>query len=207
MRIRERKLDLQRIQHAHKKWQHYLIVMNLDLEPSCANLTPSSLYDPCSRLFSRFQITSVCWGRAHSRHSYFGECLACKALGELFAECDSRQMSLGELYIGNGFFFEYFFCWTLGKAFAECHLILINEKSSSRRQVMVTEPLPSVCWTNTLQREHQWAPLSGPLPKALECSFVECLGHNTRQRRFTGSKMCLLCRVLWSWCLFTECYT
>jgi hypothetical protein len=36
------------------------------------------------------------------------------------------------------------FCRALGKDFAECHLVLGKEKSPSRRQVTVTDPLPSV---------------------------------------------------------------
>jgi hypothetical protein len=33
---------------------------------------------------------------------------AWKTLGEGFAECDTQQRELGELYIGNDFFAEYF---------------------------------------------------------------------------------------------------
>jgi hypothetical protein len=36
------------------------------------------------------------------------------------------------------------FCRALGKELAECHLVLGKEKSLSRRQVTVTDPLPSV---------------------------------------------------------------
>jgi hypothetical protein len=36
------------------------------------------------------------------------------------------------------------FCRALGKEFAECHLTLGKEKSPSRRQLTVTDPLPSV---------------------------------------------------------------
>jgi hypothetical protein len=70
------------------------------------------------------------------------------------------------------------FCRALGKDFAECHLALGKEKSPSRRQVTVTDPLPSVFF-GTRQRLVQWAPPLVPVPRAL-------LG--TRQRR-------LLCRV------------
>jgi hypothetical protein len=42
---------------------------------------------------------------------------AWKTLGEGFAECDTRQRELGELYIGNGFFAEYFYRVTLGKEY------------------------------------------------------------------------------------------
>jgi hypothetical protein len=37
---------------------------------------------------------------------------AWKTLGEGFAECDTRQRELDELYIGNGFFVEYFLSGT-----------------------------------------------------------------------------------------------
>jgi hypothetical protein len=33
---------------------------------------------------------------------------AWKTLGEVFAECDTRQRKLGELYIDNGYIDEYF---------------------------------------------------------------------------------------------------
>jgi hypothetical protein len=48
-------------------------------------------------------------------------------LGKGFAECNTRQRTLGELYIGNNLFAEYF-CRALGKDFAECHLELGKEK-------------------------------------------------------------------------------
>jgi hypothetical protein len=37
---------------------------------------------------------------------------AWKRLGEDFADCDTRQRKLGELYIGNDFFAEYFLSGT-----------------------------------------------------------------------------------------------
>jgi hypothetical protein len=92
-------------------------------------------------------------------------------LGKGFAECNTRQRTLDELYIGNSLFAEYFL-------FAECHLTLGKEKSLSRRQVTVTDPLPSVFF-GTRQRRVQWAPQPVPVPRALV---------GTRQRR-------LLCRV------------
>jgi hypothetical protein len=43
------------------------------------------------------------------------------------------------------------------------------------------------------------------------CLVAESRGHNTRQRSFTSSQVCLLYRVLWLWhsakYLFAECYT
>jgi hypothetical protein len=62
-----------------------------------------------------------------------------KRLGKVFAECNTRQRTLGELYIGNGLFAEYFLSGTR------------KEKSPSRRQVTVTDPLPSV-FLGTRQR-------------------------------------------------------
>jgi hypothetical protein len=47
-------------------------------------------------------------------------------------------VTLGKLYIGNDFFVEYFL-----STFTEYCKVLDKEKSSSRRQVMVTEPVPS----------------------------------------------------------------
>jgi hypothetical protein len=70
------------------------------------------------------------------------------------------------------------FCRALGKVFAECHLALGKEKSPSRRQVTVTDPLPSA-YDDTRQRLVQWTPQPVPVPRALV---------GTRQRRF-------LCRV------------
>jgi hypothetical protein len=57
---------------------------------------------------------------------------AYKTLGEGFAECDTRQIKLGKLYIGKDFFAEYFYR-ALGKVFAECHSVLGKEKSPLRR--------------------------------------------------------------------------
>jgi hypothetical protein len=137
------------------------------------------------------------------------------------------------------------FCRTLDKDFTECHLVLSKEKSPSRRQVTVTETLPSatVTWQRSFasffaecirrhsvkvpslpsascpsswRREHQWVPLLVHFPSAFGgtrkgCLFAECRSHNTRQRSFTDSQVCLIYRVLWSWhsvkYLFVECYT
>jgi hypothetical protein len=82
---------------------------------------------------------------------------------------NTRQRTLGELYIGNGLFAEYFL---------SCHLTLGKEKSLSRCQVTVTDPLPSVSF-GTRQRRLQWVPPPVPVPIALV---------GTRQSR-------LLCRV------------
>jgi hypothetical protein len=71
---------------------------------------------------------------------------AWKIVGEVFAECDSRQRSLDELYIGNDFFAEYFLLG-FDKDSTECHLVLGKEKSPSRCQVTVMETLPSATMT------------------------------------------------------------
>jgi hypothetical protein len=59
------------------------------------------------------------------------------------------------------------------------YLVLGKEKSPSRRQVTVTDPLPSVCYHGPRHRPLQWAPPPVPVSRALV---------GTRQRR-------LLCRV------------
>jgi hypothetical protein len=51
-------------------------------------------------------------------------------LGKAFAECNTRQRTLGKYFIGKGFFAEYFFR-TLGKDFAECRKVLGKEKHSA----------------------------------------------------------------------------
>jgi hypothetical protein len=86
---------------------------------------------------------------------------------ERSANCTSATASLSST-----------FCRALGKDFAECHLALGKEKSPSRRQVTVTDPLPSA-FCDTRQRLVQWTPQPVPVPRALV---------GTRQRR-------LLCRV------------
>ena len=102
-------------------------------------------------------------------------------LGKSFAECNTRQRTLGELYIGNDLFVEYFLSDTRQRkvtvtapsdgdgSFAECLL-----RHSAKRPI-----LPSVCYHGPRQRRLQWAPPPVPVPRALV---------GTRQRR-------LLCRV------------
>jgi hypothetical protein len=78
---------------------------------------------------------------ATTGHSFFAEAIlhSAKALPsvtlgkERSANCTSATASLPST-----------FRRALGKDFAECHLTLGKEKSLSRRQVTVTDPLPSV---------------------------------------------------------------
>jgi hypothetical protein len=58
---------------------------------------------------------------------------AWKTLGEVFAECDTRQRSHGELYIGNGIFTEYFLSGTRQRI---CRV----PPGSQQRKVIVTAP-------------------------------------------------------------------
>jgi hypothetical protein len=97
-------------------------------------------------------------------------------LGKAFAECNTRQRTLGELYIGNSLFAEYYLSGTRQRkvtvtapsdgdgSFAECRLW-----HSAKRSM-----LPSVCSRGPRQRLTQWAPLPVPVPRALV---------GTRQRR------------------------
>jgi hypothetical protein len=100
---------------------------------------------------------------------------------QMLCECNTRQRTLGELYIGNSLFAEYYLSGTRQRkvtvtapsngdgSFAECRLW-----HSAKRSM-----LPSVCSRGPRQRLTQWAPLPVPVPRALV---------GTRQRR-------LLCRV------------
>jgi hypothetical protein len=126
---------------------------------------------------------------------------------------------------GNNFFSEYFFR-ALGKHVAECHQVLDKEKSSSRRLVTATEPMPSAHRV-TLGKELPFAecPLywhstqSFPLRSVLGdtrqrvSSLPSVRRTSTRQRdrqqaplsvplpsvlRGTRQRL-LLCQVLWSW--------
>jgi hypothetical protein len=124
-------------------------------------------------------------------HSSFAECLNF-TLGKGFTECNTRQRTLGELYIGNGLFAEYFLSGTRQRicrvpfdtrqrkvtvtapsdddgSFAECLLW-----HSAKRPILL-----SVCYHGPRQRRLQWAPPPVPVPRALV---------GTRQRR-------LFCRV------------
>jgi hypothetical protein len=108
-------------------------------------------------------------------------CRVLEALGKVFAECNTRQRTLGELYIGNDLFAEFFLSGTRQRkvavivpsdgdgSFAEC-----LPWHSAKRPI-----LPSVCYHGPRQRRLQWAPPPVPVPRALV---------GTRQRR-------LLCRV------------
>jgi hypothetical protein len=86
-----------------------------------------------------------------------------------FAECNTRQRTLDELYIGNSLFAEYFLSGTRQRkvtvtapsdgdgSFAECLLW-----HSAKRLI-----LPSVCSSGPRQRRVQWAPPPVPVSRAL----------------------------------------
>jgi hypothetical protein len=134
-----------------------------------------------------------------------------------FAECNTRQRTLGELYIGNGLFAEYFLSGTRQRL---CRVPF----GTRQRKVVVTAPsdgdgsfaecllwhsakrpiLPSACYHGPRQRRLQWAPPPVPVPRALV---------GTRQRRLlcrvssgralgkesSSGPLCQsLCRVLWA---------
>jgi hypothetical protein len=93
-----------------------------------------------------------------------------------FAECNTRQKSIGELYIGNDFFAEYFLSVTRQRL-CRASLSSRQENLSSRCQVMVMEPLPRAVVTlgkgslfaecllyRHLAKKLHVAPLPVPLP-------------------------------------------
>jgi hypothetical protein len=78
------------------------------------------------------------------------------------------------------------------------------------------EPFSSVRLACTWQRELPWAQSADSVSSVWltldkDFFFAECDDHNTRQRTFTVSQVCILCRVLWSLhsakTLFAECNT
>jgi hypothetical protein len=83
-----------------------------------------------------------------------------KTLDKDFDECSSRQRGLGKLYIGNSFFAKNFL---LGTRQSLCRVSrdTRQEKSPSRRQVTVMEPLLSVT-SNTRQRSPLCRVPTGP---------------------------------------------
>jgi hypothetical protein len=84
-----------------------------------------------------FMSEPACWRRTHHYRTQL-LCRVSQTLGkERSANWTSATASLPST-----------FCRALGKEFAECHLTLDKEKSPSRRQVTVTDPLPSVFFGN-----------------------------------------------------------
>jgi hypothetical protein len=105
-----------------------------------------------------------------------------------------------------------------------------KEKQLLRCRVTETASLPSVpgdtrqrshlCRVPARQHSAKNPPAESPcqvlcrvLRMALDkaCFFTECQSHYTRQRTYTGAKVLVLCRVLWSWHsakhLFADCHT
>jgi hypothetical protein len=81
-------------------------------------------------------------------HSFFAECRRHSAKAILHSTKALPSVTLGKERSANctsaTTSLTSTFCRALGKDFAECHLTLGKEKSLSRRQVTVTDPLPSV---------------------------------------------------------------
>jgi hypothetical protein len=90
---------------------------------------PPWCFFSCARQSPHYRTQLLCQPRKHLANT-----LPSVTLGkERSANCTSATTSLPSTL-----------CRALGKEFAECHLVLGKEKSSSRRQVTVTDPLPSV---------------------------------------------------------------
>jgi hypothetical protein len=119
-----------------------------------------------------------------TRNSFFFECLKHSAKPWKHSAKAWPNVTLGKEssanYTSATTSLPSTFYRALGKDFAKCHPILGKEKSSLRRLVTATEPVPSVHYTDTRQKCSPWAPLLGPLPSELG---------DTRQRL-------PLCRVL-----------
>jgi hypothetical protein len=134
----------------------------------------------------------VCLRHSTKANLHLAKALPSVTLDKGFAECNTRQRTLGELYIGSGLFAEYFMSDTRQRicrvpfdtrqrkvtvtaasdgdgSFAECLLW-----HSAKRPI-----LPSTCYHGPRQRRVQRAPPPVPVPRALV---------GTRQRR-------TLCRV------------
>jgi hypothetical protein len=81
-------------------------------------------------------------------HSSFAECLRHSTKAILHSAKTLPSVTLGKERSANctsaTASLPSTFYRALGKEFAECHLTLGKEKSPSRRQVTVTDPLPSV---------------------------------------------------------------
>jgi hypothetical protein len=102
------------------------------------------------------------------------------------------QRELDEHYIGNGFFAEYFLSDTRQRL---CRVSL----GTWQRKVVVTTPgNGDVAFAKCSRWDSAKGPPAGPFVRFFaECA--KCQSHNTRQRRFTGAQVFLLCRVLWHW--------
>jgi hypothetical protein len=109
-------------------------------------------------------------------HSSFAECLRHSAKAILHLAKALPSVTLGKERSANCTSaiasLPSTFCRALGKEFAECHLTLGKEKSPSRRQVTVTDPLPSVFFGVTPGFRRQ-----------TECELCMCQDQNSRTQR------------------------
>jgi hypothetical protein len=139
-------------------------------------------------------------------------------LGKCFAECNTRQRTLGELYIGNSLFAEYYLSGTRQRL---CRV----PNGTRQRKVTVTTPsngdgsfaecrlwhsakrsmLPSVCSRGPRQRLTQWAPQPVPVSRALVGTrqrWLLCrvsVGQVLDKEPCSGPLCQSLCRVPWQW--------
>jgi hypothetical protein len=89
-----------------------------------------------------------CSASSTTGHSSFNECRRHSAKAILHSAKALPSVTLGKERLANctsaTASLSSTFCRALDKEFTECHLTLGKEKSPSRRQVTVTDPLPSV---------------------------------------------------------------
>jgi hypothetical protein len=98
---------------------------------------------------------AVCFRHSATAILHSAKALPSVTLGkERSANCTSAAVSLPSTL-----------CRALGKEFVECHLTLGKEKSPSRRQVTVTDPLPSVFLALGKEANFAECLLSGPSAK------------------------------------------
>jgi hypothetical protein len=133
----------------HRKWRYHIISWCIDVEKSSHDLYMTL---NVNKDYNALLDTTALPSASPKKHS--ANFLSSVTLGKKDSmKCTSTTASLPSI-----------FCRALDKVFAKWQLALGNKKSSSRRQVMVTESLMSVCYPS---KEGSTGPLlSVPLPRA-----------------------------------------
>jgi hypothetical protein len=121
-----------------------------------------------------------------------------KTLGNLFAECYSRQRGPGELYIDNGFFVGYFLSGTRQRkvtspsdddgVFAECPMVTESLPVPLPRAPVGTRQSGLHCRVpdgRALDKGGSSGPFASPFAEcdnrhSKKSFFAECLDHSTR---------------------------